>query len=1236
MTAVLGVVVALLPTTPAGAATLTNTSWSLSSTATGATGVAAAYSFTVATSDSLSTVELSVPPGTGGTPTLSSLVVSTPSGGTATPSGASVSLGANTLTVKFSSKYIDAGYTFSIQIAGLTNAGTAGSYTSSFTTKKGGKTIDTGTSAPLALTAASLGDAFWSPSDSTTGASGLTYTYGFTTATSAGLSALTLTVPPGTGGSPSVSSVSPAALEGGTLTQSGQVLTYTFATTSIPAGTRITLGVGGLTNTSVPGSYGGQVTTQSGGSAVDSAALPTVSFTSSALTSLSWSASSTATGASGSAYTYDFTTATGISLQSVTMAVPPGTAGTPAVGTVTVQPSYVTLASPAVTLSGGLLTFTFTPTYVPGNAVFSIEITGLTNTATAGSYAAAVTTYTNATYRPPAVDSGVAPAVTFSATSLTSLSWSVSSTAVGATGVTYTLSFGLSATSTLSEITMSVPPGTAGTPVLTSASPPSVAGGANPTLAGQTLSYSFSAASVSSSATVTLVIGGMTNTTTPDVYASTVTALNGSSVVASGDTPPVTFTSTSLTSLSWSATSTTVGTSGVAYTYGFTTSSGSNLSSVTMTVPTGTAGTPAVGTASVYSPSHGGYLNLTNEAVTLNLTTLTFSFSGLYVSASSVFSIEITGLTNTTDPGTYTSSITTKNATAAVDSGTTPALSFSSSVLGSPSWTTSSTAVGGTNSTYTYGFVVQSTDTVDKVTMTVPAGTAGTVTLGTVSPTALQGGSIALGSGLLTYTLPAGVSVPANTTVSIAVKGLTNTATAGSYTSTIIVSDQGTAVASGTTPSVTFTNSVLTSLSWSLSANHTAATGVTYTYGFTTASTATLNTITMTVPSGTTGTPGVSSVTPSAFAGGTVAFQGATTLVYSFPSSTYVRSATAVSIAISGLTNTATAGSYTANVATSRSGAVVDSGTTPSVSLVGGPLASPTWSASSTTAGAGAQYTYTFATASTSPLDTVTMTVPPGTTGTPGVGTVTPAALANGASVTLAGTTLTYRFTSSTVSAGTAVSIELTGLTNTTNPGSYTSTITTKDASESIDTGVTPALTFSLPSPHTLAFANQCPASPGSCATTPSGGTQLTIVAIPGGSYASGSVQLSVMSDFLGGYRISVQSSVLTSAGGVVLPQASTSGSSTRPVGSFYAEAALAGSGVSGAALCSPYGSATPYVGFSPSAASLWNATAGTGTGSDTVILTAATQVSATQPAGSYTGTLSYTAQPATSGTSAC
>src|SRR6185312_11670618 len=104
------------------------------------------------------------------------------------------------------------------------------------------------------------------------------------------------------------------------------------------------------------------------------------------------------------------------------------------------------------------------------------------------------------------------------------------------------------------------------------------------------------------------------------------------------------------------------------------------------------------------------------------------------------------------------------------------------------------------------------------------------------------------------------------TAVSISIGGLTNTGTAGSPTSTITTKDGGSPVDTGTTGSVTFTSGQLTSLGWSASNTTVGATGVSYTFTFTTATTATvlnpITSFTMTVPPGTSGTPGVGSTTP--------------------------------------------------------------------------------------------------------------------------------------------------------------------------------------------------------------------------------------------------------------------------------------------------------------------------------------------------------------------------------------
>jgi len=271
----------------------------------------------------------------------------------------------------------------------------------------------------------------------------------------------------------------------------------------------------------------------------------------------------------------------------------------------------------------------------------------------------------------------------------------------------------------------------------------------------------------------------------------------------------------------------------------------------------------------------------------------------------------------------------------------------------------------------------------------------------------------------------------------------------------------------------------LVSPGWAVSQTGPGTLGVNYTYTFTTASTSELDSVTMTVPAGTGGSPAVGTVTPAGLAdGGTVSLSG-DTLTYSFTPGT-VEAGTRVSIEITGLANTTTAGSYTSDITTVDAGSPVDSGTTPAASFSSG-LVSSGWAVSRAVPGAtGADYTYTFSTTSTSELDSVTMTVPAGTGGSPAVGTVTPAAVAAGGSVSLSGGTLTYSFTPGTVDAGTRVSIEITGLANTTAAGSYTSDITTVDAGSPVDSGTTPAVSF----PGGLAATCDNATSPPNCSTS--------------------------------------------------------------------------------------------------------------------------------------------------------
>jgi WxL domain surface cell wall-binding len=241
-----------------------------------------------------------------------------------------------------------------------------------------------------------------------------------------------------------------------------------------------------------------------------------------------------------------------------------------------------------------------------------------------------------------------------------------------------------------------------------------------------------------------------------------------------------------------------------AYTYTVMAATTSTLSKVTMTVPAGTGGTPAVGTVTPASITAGKSVTLTGTLSAV----LTYTFNPVTVAAGTVLSIQVTGLTNTTTPGTYTSTITTENGSTAVDAGT-ASFVFTLTALGAPGWSTTSTVVGVPNTSYTYAFTPSSllSSVTLTITISVPPGTSGTPTIGSVSPNSLLGAlnvpTLNASGTTLTITGTA-VTLSLGTPVSIQINGLTNTRTAGTYVPEISTSVLGILADSAVAPAVTF------------------------------------------------------------------------------------------------------------------------------------------------------------------------------------------------------------------------------------------------------------------------------------------------------------------------------------------------------------------------------------------------------------------------------------------------
>jgi hypothetical protein len=103
----------------------------------------------------------------------------------------------------------------------------------------------------------------------------------------------------------------------------------------------------------------------------------------------------------------------------------------------------------------------------------------------------------------------------------------------------------------------------------------------------------------------------------------------------------------------------------------------------------------------------------------------------------------------------------------------------------------------------------------------------------------------------------------------------------------------------------------LASVTWSVSNAQTAQSTVAYSFGMKTTATGTIESVTVALPNGTSGNPGVSAV--YGIGAGAVSIAG-TTVTYTVATPASVPSGTSISLTFTGLKNTATAATYTSAV----------------------------------------------------------------------------------------------------------------------------------------------------------------------------------------------------------------------------------------------------------------------------------------------------------------------------------
>jgi hypothetical protein len=128
------------------------------------------------------------------------------------------------------------------------------------------------------------------------------------------------------------------------------------------------------------------------------------------------------------------------------------------------------------------------------------------------------------------------------------------------------------------------------------------------------------------------------------------------------------------------------------------------------------------------------------------------------------------------------------------------------------SWTVSNNQVAATNVSYAYSFKTTTAGTIKTITFAVSgAGLAGAPTI--TRAFGIGAGTVARAGQTITYTVTAAVAIPANIPIYIEFGGLTNSPTAGSYTTAITTQNAVAAtIDNGTTPAV------------ALAANNTAVT----------------------------------------------------------------------------------------------------------------------------------------------------------------------------------------------------------------------------------------------------------------------------------------------------------------------------------------------------------------------------------------------------------------------------
>lgn len=289
------------------------------------------------------------------------------------------------------------------------------------------------------------------------------------------------------------------------------------------------------------------------------------------------------------------------------------------------------------------------------------------------------------------------------------------------------------------------------------------------------------------------------------------------------------------------------------------------------------------------------------------------------------------------------------------------------------------------------------------------------------------------------------------------------------------------------------------------------------------------------------------------------------------------------------------------------------------------PLTNVNWSVSNNQkSAASVTYTFSLTTATTGTIATIEMSVPAGTAGTPAV-------VANygvgAGTVALASNTLTYTVTSpASVPSGTPILLEFSGLTNTSTPGNYTSSLTTKTSAPATIDGPTVSNSVSIAETNTavtvvvaksLTFTNDTAAF--SFVMDPG---------LPALASKTRNVALTVQTNASNGYTLTAKDN----AGGLVSgPDTIARFTANGQTGAATWGAAKNKFGyelaVTGATLPANMGGGK-YAGYTSAGETIASRNNPTGDTADGIIVTNRVDIDYAQDTGTYTDTVIYTATP--------